>query len=106
LLVLTRSTGQRVRVGADRLAVREVRRESVTLEVLPRGWTLHLRPGESREIRPGVSVKIARLDGPNHVRLGFDAPRDVIIHREEIARKLDAEKAEADREEREGGSWR
>lgn len=106
MLALTRSIGQRVRIGADRIDVRDLRKPTVTLEVLPRRWTLVLREGESAMIRPGIKVAVAWIDGANRVRLGIEAPRSVIILREEIAREYDRARAELDREEREGGSWR
>ncbi len=39
--------------------------------------------GESVQIGNSVSVKVLSISG-NHVRLGFSAPRDVAIRREEI----------------------
>lgn len=41
------------------------------------------KSGESVQIGDSVSVKVLSISG-NHVRLGFSAPRDVAIRREEI----------------------
>lgn len=41
------------------------------------------KSGESVQIGNSVSVKVLSISG-NHVRLGFSAPRDVAIRREEI----------------------
>jgi carbon storage regulator len=45
--------------------------------------------GESIVIGNGITVTVVEVHG-ERVRLGFSAPADVPIHREELQRKLDA----------------
>ncbi|MGA2254097.1 MAG: carbon storage regulator CsrA [Thermoguttaceae bacterium] len=45
--------------------------------------------GESIVIGNGITVTVVDVHG-ERVRLGFTAPADVPIHREELQRKLDA----------------
>jgi carbon storage regulator len=45
--------------------------------------------GESIVIGNGITVTVVEVHG-ERVRLGFTAPADVPIHREELQRKLDA----------------
>jgi len=47
--------------------------------------------GESIIINDNIEVKVLGIKG-NQVRLGFVAPDDVIIHREEIQQRIDREK--------------
>lgn len=45
------------------------------------------RNGESIEIGDDVTVTVLSIRG-NQVRIGVNAPRDVAVHREEIAEKI------------------
>ena len=45
--------------------------------------------GESIVIGNGITVTVVEVHG-ERVRLGFTAPADVPIHREELQRKVDA----------------
>ena len=47
------------------------------------------RVDESLVIGDNVTVTILGVKG-NQVRIGVDAPRDVTVHREELAQKQDA----------------
>ena len=49
------------------------------------------RLGESIIIGEDIVVTILGLKG-NQVRIGTDAPKNVSVHREEIKRKIDAQK--------------
>ena len=53
---------------------------------------LSRRLGESVKIGDDVTVTVMGVRGPN-VRLGFTAPDDVAVHREEIYRRLQADRA-------------
>ena len=48
------------------------------------------RIGESRVIGDNVTVRVLSVKG-NQVRLGVEAPREVSVHREEIAERIRAE---------------
>ncbi len=50
------------------------------------------RIGESLRIGDDVSLMVLGVQG-NQVRIGADAPKEVAIHREEIYRRIQAEKA-------------
>jgi carbon storage regulator len=50
---------------------------------------LSRRPGESVKIGDDVTVVVLGVKGPQ-VRLGFLAPQDVAVHREEIYLRLKA----------------
>lgn len=43
--------------------------------------------GESVQIGTNITVKVVAVEG-GQVRLGFDAPSNVAIHREEVASKI------------------
>jgi carbon storage regulator len=43
--------------------------------------------GESINIGTNIKVTVVSIDG-SQVRLGIDAPKDVIIHREEVYKKI------------------
>jgi len=47
--------------------------------------------GESIIINDNIEVRVLGIKG-NQIRLGFVAPDDVIIHREEIKQRIDREK--------------
>jgi carbon storage regulator len=51
---------------------------------------LSRRPGESVKIGDEVTVKVLGIRGIQ-VRLGFEAPQDVAVHREEVFLRLKAE---------------
>lgn len=48
------------------------------------------KAGESVVIANGLYCKILKIKG-NHVHLGFEAPRDLTIHREEIHERIKLE---------------
>ena len=49
------------------------------------------RLGESVKIGDDVTVTVLGVKG-NQVRLGFTAPKNVAVHREEIYQRIEAEK--------------
>ncbi|MBP7712779.1 MAG: carbon storage regulator CsrA [Gammaproteobacteria bacterium] len=52
------------------------------------------RIGETLIIRDNIRVTILDVSG-NQIRLGVTAPREVPVHREEVARRIGAERAGA-----------
>jgi len=52
---------------------------------------LSRRPGESVKIGDEVTVTVLSVKG-NHLRLGFTAPPNVAIHREEIYERIQAKR--------------
>jgi carbon storage regulator len=54
------------------------------------------RMGESLMIGTDVTVTVVGVNG-NQVRLGINAPKDVVVHREEIYGRVQAEKADVNR---------
>ena len=50
------------------------------------------RPGETIHIGDDITVTVLGIKG-NQIRLGVNAPQDVEVHREEIYRRVQAEKA-------------
>ena len=50
------------------------------------------RPGETLIISDNIRVTILDVSG-NQIRLGVTAPRDVPVHREEVAERIRAEAA-------------
>jgi carbon storage regulator len=51
------------------------------------------RTGESLVINDDITVTILAIKG-NQVRIGIDAPKEVSIHREEVALRIKKEKEE------------
>lgn len=49
------------------------------------------RVGETLMINDNITITVLGTKG-NQVRIGMDAPKDVIIHREEIYKKIKEEK--------------
>lgn len=47
--------------------------------------------GEAVLIGDNITVKVLGVNG-NHVRLGFQAPKHIPVHRQEIAERIAAEK--------------
>lgn len=43
--------------------------------------------GESINIGNSIKITVVSIDG-SQVRLGIDAPKDVIVHREEVYKKI------------------
>ena len=50
---------------------------------------LSRKPGEAIVIGNGITVTVVEVKG-ERVRLGFTAPAEVPIHREELQRKIEA----------------
>lgn len=48
---------------------------------------LSRKPGERILIGDNIAITVVRI-GPNTVRLGIDAPKNLGIHREEVARAI------------------
>jgi carbon storage regulator len=46
--------------------------------------------GECVVINGNIKVYFIECNSKNQVKLGFEAPKDITIHREEIQRKADA----------------
>jgi carbon storage regulator len=53
---------------------------------------LSRRPGESVKIADDVTVTVLGVRG-GQVRLGFTAPHDVAVHRQELYERIQAEKS-------------
>lgn len=51
------------------------------------------RIGESIIINGNIDVKVLSVKG-NQIRLGIDAPENVVVHREEIYEKIQQEKSQ------------
>jgi len=49
------------------------------------------RPGESVKIGDSITVTVLAVRG-NQLRLGFTAPADIAVHRQEVYRRIQAEK--------------
>jgi carbon storage regulator len=49
------------------------------------------RPGESVMIGDDITITVLAIKG-NQLRLGFTAPRNIAVHREEIYQRVQAEK--------------
>lgn len=58
------------------------------------------RVGETIMIGDDVTVTVLGIQG-NQIRIGVNAPNDVSIHREEIYRRIEAEKAALAQDEEE-----
>ncbi len=52
------------------------------------------RVGEALKIGDEVSVTVLRVKG-DQVRLGIEAPKSVVVHREELAERLEREASAA-----------
>ena len=49
------------------------------------------RPGESIKIGDDITVTVLAIRG-NQLRLGFTAPQNIAVHREEVYQRIQAEK--------------
>lgn len=103
MLILTRRLGEVVVIGGQtEVTLVRIRRMAVDLTVQasvnkPLGdrrpeddavYTLRL--GEERAIGKNQGVTVLGIKG-NQVRLGFDVPRDISVHRKEIQNRIDRE---------------
>lgn len=52
------------------------------------------KPGESITIGDDIKIQVIEIKG-KQVRLGIEAPRDHVIHREEVYQRIQAENKEA-----------
>ena len=90
MLFLTREAGQSVMVGDDvRVQITIITLSYVGLCItdLEKQQWVTLPVGHKHNITKDVWVKLRAIDdtrSPRQVRLGFEAPNDVIIHRTEI----------------------
>jgi len=50
------------------------------------------KEGESVMIGNNIKVTILRIEGRN-IRIGFEAPDDIIVHREEVFNRINEEKS-------------
>jgi len=84
MLVLTRKLGEEVYIagGKWRVIVADIL-DTCALVSINKGWPHKVVKGESLAIAPGITVTVLRIDADS-VRLGFAAPHDVVIDREEI----------------------
>jgi sRNA-binding carbon storage regulator CsrA len=55
---------------------------------------------QSAEIAPGVRLMLVGVVRQAEAKIGVDAPRSMPIHRAEVGRRVDAERAEAEGRER------
>ncbi len=95
MLVLGRKPRERILVGDSIiLEIKEVRGSTASLLVTsPAGtveWRIWVKDQFYVDADQTVEVYVVSIDRDN-VRLGITAPKDVAIHREEIARKIAAE---------------
>lgn len=51
------------------------------------------RPGETIRINDDVSITVLAVKG-SQVRIGIDAPKGVMVHREEIYQRIQEEKGQ------------
>ena len=56
---------------------------------------LSRRKGESIVINNEIEVTVLEVNG-DKIRLGVTAPREVPVHRKEVAERIEAEKAEGE----------
>lgn len=54
------------------------------------------KPGEKIIIGDNIVVSVLESSHPSNIRIGIEAPRDVSVHREEIYKKINAERSETD----------
>lgn len=96
MLILTRTVGQAVMVG-DTTVVRvaEVQGGRVSFDVQTETRTGKpiRQVGEEFEAEP-ATVTVLGIRGAHQVRLGFRAPREVAVHREEIYERIKAEEGQ------------
>jgi len=90
MLILTRKVGERVVIaeGAIKIELTHIGHDdSVNLSVDNEGvqTELHLAELQEHAITDEISVKLLGNRGPKVARLGFNAPRDIPIHRQEVA---------------------
>ena len=49
---------------------------------------LSRKPGEEVWIEPGIQVRVLGIQG-RRVRLGFSGPPEILIHREELRKRIE-----------------
>jgi sRNA-binding carbon storage regulator CsrA len=90
MLALGRKLGQRILIGpigAPTVTLQLVRMRGYSVEIESNGVLLELQIGSAIPLAEGISVRLLTLDR-RHARFGVLAPRDVPVHREEIALKI------------------
>ncbi|WP_397570614.1 carbon storage regulator [Schlesneria sp. T3-172] len=56
---------------------------------------LSRKPSEKIHIGPDITITVVRI-GPNTVRLGIDAPREMNVRRGELPQHIEDEEAQSD----------
>ncbi len=84
MLVLTRRLGESILIGDDIITVLNINKDQIYLDFnVSESLTINLH--KSVSIRDGIKVTVAKID-ESQVKLGIDAPEDVVINREEVVK--------------------
>lgn len=87
MLVLTRKLGESIIIGDDiKVTVLNISDDQIYLDVniILESLTIHLQ--ESISIKDDIKITVVKID-KTQVKLGIDAPKNVIINREEVYKK-------------------
>jgi carbon storage regulator CsrA len=90
MLTLGRKLGQKILIGPvgdPTITLEVVRLCGHSIEIDVNGDVRHLQLASAIPLADGISIRLLKIDR-HHVRLGVLAPRDVPVHREEIALKI------------------
>ena len=99
MLVITRRPNKKVMIGDDIVVwptMNSLLKAVVNVDA-PTGTVVE-QVGDNIVIGDDITIKvlnIGTIGGKKSIRLGFDAPKEVPIWREEIYKKMQAERAEA-----------